>query len=71
MIKISDLTDKDVGRYVTYIPSHGKQELGRIKAWNERFIFVVYSCGDNWINFREYTAASTRPEDLHFAPRLS
>lgn len=61
-IHISKLTDKDVGRWVIYLP---KNEIGRIKSWNETFIFVVYHCDGNWSNYQIYTV-STNPRDLEF-----
>jgi hypothetical protein len=64
MIDIASLTEIDRGRWVSY---RGKQE-GRIKDWNDRFIHVVYQCGDQWDKFYRYTAAPTLPEDLEFIP---
>ena len=60
MIQIKDLMQSDAGRLVIYDSGHGN-EKGVIKSWNDKFIFVVYKWeGD----FRKYTAAATRPEDL-------
>lgn len=66
MIEIVKLTKEDTGRYVKYIGDIGHIEIGRIKAWNDRYIFVVYRCGGNWKRFKDYTGIATRPEDLIF-----
>ena len=65
MIEISKLTKGDVGKWVKYT-DFSKTEIGKIKSWNNKFIFVVYSCNYDWNNFRNYTAAATSPEDLLF-----
>ncbi len=62
MISIASLTEPDRGRWVCY----NKRERGRIKDWNDEFIFVVYHCDDQWDKFYRYTAAATMPEDLEF-----
>ena len=66
MIHLKDLTEKDVGRYVIYTDINGLQEKGRIKSWNDKYIFVVYHCDNNWDNFKNYTGASTHPSNLKF-----
>ena len=40
-LEIKDLTEKDKGRYV-YYKSFDGFELGIIKSWNDKYIFVVY-----------------------------
>lgn len=65
-INIKDLTKVDVGRWVQYQEVFGKKETGRIKSWNEKFIFVVYKCDNKWDDFQDYTAAATKPEKLIF-----
>jgi len=50
-----------LGIWVLYVP---KGEVGRIKSWNDKWIFVVYHCDKKWDNFYDYTAAATSPEDL-------
>lgn len=63
MIDISKLTEEDFGKKVIY-----KNEIGFIKGWNSKWIFVVYcdfskhNC-EHWQNF---TAAATDPNDLSF-----
>jgi len=65
MIDIERLRKEDVGAWVLF---RGR-ELGRIKSWNERYIYVVYHCDNEWERFEEFTAAPTVPEDLDFANR--
>jgi len=48
-------TEKDIGRAVIYNPGY-KQEAGRIKSFNDSFVFVWYHEGD--------TAAATKREHL-------
>jgi len=64
VINIKNLKKQDVGHWVTYTPSVGEQETGRIKSWNDKFIFVVYKCAGEWDRFKEYTGVATSPEDL-------
>lgn len=65
-MEIQDLTKKDIGKWVKYTPSAGEPEVGRIKSWNDRWIFIVYHCADMWDKYAEYTAAATNPKDLIF-----
>lgn len=67
MIEISKLTPEDVGRFVLYTDGVDSKEFGRIKSWNEHYIFVVFNCNDHWNKFFHYRAKSTRPENLKFA----
>lgn len=68
MIDIIKLTNDDIGKWVTYTSSGGdKVEQGKIKSWNDKYIFVVYGWSAEQSNWQEYTGASTRPEDLEFA----
>jgi len=66
MIEIKDLKKEDVGRWVEYMPAHNEPEMGRIKSWNDTFIFVVYKCDNKWVDFKNYTGCATSPEDLSF-----
>jgi hypothetical protein len=65
MIDITKLTEKDVGKCVTYHTFY-KIQKGVIKTWNERYIFVVYNCNHDWSHYENYTAAATKPEDLRW-----
>jgi len=65
MIDLSTLRKEDIGRWVLY-DDNFKKEKGRIKSWNEEFIFVVYKCNDEWDRFQDFTGCATNPEDLDF-----
>lgn len=57
MIDITQLTDRDIGRGVVYVPGHNaKHEDGIIRSWNESYVFVEYS--------GSRTPKATRPGDL-------
>ena len=66
---IAELTKKDIGRWVVYKPSFGKPEKGRIKSWNDKYIFVVYKCDHQWNRFQDFTGCATDPEDLEFTTK--
>ena len=66
MIDIATLRKSDIGKWVLYKPSVGMTKKGKIKSWNENFIFVVYKCDCNWDKFQDYTACATNPSDLRF-----
>lgn len=57
-MQISNLTEKDVGRSVTYHPKHGAPEHGILSSWNEKYVFVRYTQGS--------TAAACDPQQLEF-----
>ncbi len=69
MIDIEKLTEWDLGQYVVYITKFNK-DIGRIKSWNDNKIFVVYNCGNEWKEYKKYTASSTNPEDLFFVTNM-
>jgi len=64
MINLKELQDSDVGKWVTYTTNHGTIERGRIKSWNNTYIFVVYNCDGEWKSFKDYTVSGTDPQDL-------
>ena len=66
MIDIKELKPQDVGKWVQYRGGAGAVVRGRIKSWDDRVVFVVYSCGGEWSQFKEFTAAATDPADLTF-----
>lgn len=68
MIEINKLTEKDIGRWVTYQGGSGEIKQGRIKSWNDVFIFIVYKCDHQWHKFEDYTGCATKPEDLFDTP---
>ena len=51
----------DKGDKVTYVPEHGKRQIGVVKSKcaDSEHVFVVYNCGGDWDHFDEYTAART------------
>lgn len=53
-----------VGQKVTY-HSFDKHEKGIVKSLSDNeYVFVVYNCGGEWDNYKDYTAARTRIADL-------
>ncbi len=66
MIDIRQLTEKDIGRWVKYTGNAGEEAFGRIKTWNNIFIFVVYNCNDEWDRFKKFTPSPTNPKCLEF-----
>jgi hypothetical protein len=52
------------GDKVTYKTPY-KTEKGIVKSISdENYTFVVYHCGDDWKNYRDYTAARTPNQNL-------
>jgi len=49
------------GECVHYTAPHGKKENGIIKSISEdcKAAFVVYNCGGNWDNYKDYTGHHT------------
>lgn len=67
MIHLHELRLSDIGRWVVYRDRFdSKPDVGRIKSWNQKFIFVVYRCAGNWDDFASYTGVATAPDDLEF-----
>jgi hypothetical protein len=58
-MKLTDLKETDVGRFVIYTAHHGEREEGVISSWNDTYIFVRYGRGS--------TAAATDPNQLEFS----
>lgn len=52
------------GTSVTYVPKHGKREVGIVKSIAGNYAFVVYRCADNWAYYEDYTATRTLISDL-------
>lgn len=65
-----DISKLKVGDKVHYQPDHygdEKWENGIIKeipAWSLDSVRVVYNCGGDWENYKEYTSALTNIRDL-------
>jgi hypothetical protein len=60
---IEHLTKDNIGQWVRYIPTG---EEGKIKSWNDKYVFVVFKCDEQWKDYRLYTAVSCRPQDIEF-----
>ena len=60
------VTNKDIGRFVEYRGGAGERERGRIKSFNDTWIFVVYKCDNQWSRFKEFTGVATDPKDLFY-----
>ncbi len=65
-LQIEKLSKSDIGAWVVY-KSYQNEQKGRIKSFNEKWVFVVYSCDENWSNYKNYTAEATDPRDLIYA----
>jgi len=65
-ISITELKDSDIGKWVCYTGGAGETEDGKIKSWNDDYIFVVYKCAGNWDRFQDYTGVATNPKDIKF-----
>lgn len=70
MIDIAKLKPEHIGAWVAYNNTTGPDEFGRIKSWNDRFVFVVYNCANEWDRFQDYTAAATDPKELRFIDEI-
>jgi len=58
------MSEFEVGDKVTYVTPY-KKEIGVVKSLSgEDHAFVVYSCNDDWENYKDYTGARTRLNDL-------
>ena len=65
MTALDNLTKADIGQWVEY-GDRNTTEKGRIKSFNDKWIFVVFHCDDKWDNFENYTAAACAPESITF-----
>ena len=68
MIDIKKLVEEDKGTTVWYKSFDGF-EMGILKSWNDKYIFVVYPAGNysKIDHYENYTAAATKPEDLFWS----
>ena len=68
---IQDVSELRVGVKVRYQPKHYARrawENGLIKEIRENCfdaVWVVYNCNGQWADYRNYTGAKTKLEDLH------
>jgi len=63
MIEIKKLTKADCGSWVIYNDGIGFPEQGKIKSWNNKYIFVVFNAG---FDYRNYTGQACNPNNLFF-----
>lgn len=66
MIDLNQLNYKHLGAWVRFDYQHGESEYGRIKTWNEKYVFVVFKCNGDWDNWNNYTSQSCAPDELTF-----
>ena len=66
MIDIKELGPEHVGKWVEYRGGAGEIERGRIKSWNDQFVFVIFRCDGEWNSFKDFIGAATDPNDLTF-----
>lgn len=66
MIDIKKLKKEDIDKWVEHTATTGIKERGKLKSWNNKYIFVVYKCAGNWSRFQDYTGIATNPKDLIF-----
>lgn len=70
MIRITNLTEADKGKWVACRQCATKPQYGRIKGWNEEDIFVVFKCDGHWATYYNYTAEAVAPHKLDFVTRV-
>lgn len=47
----------EIGQKVTYIPTGEPGVVKSVSVESPESVFVVFSCGGDWENYRNYTAA--------------
>ena len=71
MIDITKLTEEDKGRRIRYTSKGGdKVEIGRLKSWNDKYIFGVYNSASDDPEWEKFTGAATDPADLEWVERV-
>lgn len=67
-----NLAETKIGDKVYYQPDHYKEEdkyengiVKSIPEYTTDSAFVVYNCGGDWKNYKDYTAANTNVRDLY------
>lgn len=63
------LSYRHLGNWVRFDQQHGESRFGRLKTWNEKYVFVVFSCGGDWDNWHNYTGQSCNPDDCAFVDK--
>jgi|SRR6185503_17824480 len=56
------------GTKVYYTTPYGKKSNGIVKSFNDdkTIAFVVYHCGNDWKNYRDYTGAATNIDEIEY-----
>lgn len=70
-IRISELRQSDIGKWIIYTNGVGQTERGKLKSWNRKNVFVVFKCGDEWDRFQDFTGSSCNPKTLDFEKRYA
>ena len=58
------MTEFKKGDRVTYTDARDQQQAGIVKSKNDKWVFVVFNCADNWHRFDDYTARPCNPAHL-------
>lgn len=66
-IDISLLSEKDAGRWVQWLDSTNEAMNGRIKDWDDEYVYVVFDA-DDWENYIDFESSPTDPRYLKFIP---
>ena len=70
-----DIAKLSIGEKVHYQPTHygtERFENGIVKGFPESStdsVFVVYNCNGKWLDYKDYTGASTNARDLYLGWR--
>jgi len=64
MIDIKSLKEADKGSWVVVDNTNIGEATGRIKSWNDTYIFVVFHCNGDWENYADYTAEAVNPSRI-------
>ena len=69
-VDLKKLTSRDVGRWVEYTAPDGKNAIGKLKSWNDKYAFIVFNCNQNWDDYKNYTASPVDPKQLIFTDQI-
>jgi hypothetical protein len=74
-MEIKALTDKDVGKWIWYVPNHAKDdksqwEIGKLKGFSNenKRAWVVFHANGNWDldHWKDYTGQAVSYENLNW-----
>jgi hypothetical protein len=64
--RIIQSKDFKIGQKVHYISNDGQTITnGLVTSVDRNYIFVVYNCNEDWINYKKYTSEKTPINNLH------